>query len=119
MAFFFAVVFVVSLVVGLLFLFVYQLIVDRKLSGWDACKTSAKAVMGNIGGALGLLVINMLLGVVGAMLCYVGLFLVLPISFAAFDVAYRRVFPETAMSAPPHYAPRPAPDYGPYYPPGQ
>lgn len=119
MALFVLVVLVVSAVVGLLFLFVYQLIVDRKLSGWDACKTSARAVMGNIGGALGLLVINMLLGIVGVMLCYVGAILVLPISFAAFDVAYRRVFPEMAMNAPPHYAPPPAPDYGQYYPPGQ
>lgn len=76
------------------FLFIHALVVDRKLSGWDACKTSFNAVRANLGGALGLAVLNLVSGWVGALLCYVGLFLVMPLQFAAVAVAYRQVFPD-------------------------
>jgi len=35
-------------------------------------------------------------GMAGALLCYVGLFLYLPVMFGSFAVAYRRIFPELA-----------------------
>jgi len=110
---------VASLVIGMLFLFTFQLIVDRGLSGWQASVTSAKAVFGNIGGALGLLIIAAVAGFAGALVCYVPVFFVLPITFAAFDVAYRRVFPAIA-APPPSSAPPPPqyPNYGDRYAPG-
>jgi uncharacterized membrane protein len=83
----------VSVLVGMFFAFTYPLIADRRLSAWDACRTSARAVLANWVGMLGLVLLNMLLGTVGVLLCYVGAFLVLPIGFAAVAVAYRRVFP--------------------------
>ncbi|WNG48477.1 hypothetical protein F0U60_33420 [Archangium minus] len=75
-----------------LLLFSYPLIVDRRLSGWEACRTSARAVLGNVGGILGLILLNAVLGLVGGLLCYVGAFFVMPIGFAAIVVAYRQIF---------------------------
>jgi uncharacterized membrane protein len=96
----FLVIMLVSLVVGVFFAFTYPLIVDRRLSGWDACRTSARAVLANLGGMLGLVLLNMLLGMAGVLLCYVGALLVMPIGFGALAVAYRRVFPLTPGPGP-------------------
>ena len=41
---------------------------------------------------LGLLLLSGLMGFAGLLLCYVGVFLVLPISFAAIATAYEQVF---------------------------
>jgi len=89
---------VVSLAIHLLFVFAYPLIVDRKLSGWDAIRLSARASMKNFGGMLGLILLNALLGVLGVLACYVGVFFVMPISFASYAAAYRRIFPDIAPS---------------------
>lgn len=95
---------IVSLTVHTLFLFAYPLIVDRKLSGWDAIKTSYRAAVKNIGGIVGLVLLNFLLGIAGVLCCYVGVIFVLPVSFAAYAAAYRQVFPdipENLASPPP------------------
>ncbi|HVS83725.1 MAG TPA: hypothetical protein VHE60_18480 [Pyrinomonadaceae bacterium] len=95
---------VMALVIHVLFLFAYPLIVDRKLSGWDAIKTSYRAALKNFGGILGLVLLNAGLGILGVLACYVGVFFVLPITFAAYAAAYRRVFPEIelrSMAPPP------------------
>jgi hypothetical protein len=84
----------VTIALGAFFMFTYPLIVDRKLSGWDACKTSARAVRGNLGGVLGLVLLNFGAGIAGMLLCYVGAFLLMPLGFAAIAVAYRQVFPD-------------------------
>lgn len=92
----FVVVFVISLVgslISVFFIFSYPLIVERRLSALDAVKTSARAVMANYGGILGLLGLNLLLGLGGLLLCYVGAILTMPIGFASWIIAYRRVFP--------------------------
>ena len=62
------------------------------MSGVDAVKLSAKAALANFWSLLGLLLLNGVMGFAGLLLCYVGLFLVLPISFAAIAVAYEQVF---------------------------
>lgn len=101
--FFFVLIMLASLVVGAFFAFTYPLIVDRKLSGVNAVKVSIKAAMANLGGVFGLMFLNMVLGVVGVMLCYVGAFLIMPISFAAWSIAYREVFgiTDASMNTPP------------------
>ena len=85
--------FIIIMAISALFLFSFPLIVDKKLSGFNAVKTSARAVMANLGGVLGLLMLNLLLGIGGLLLCYVGAFFMMPISLAAWAVAYRQVFP--------------------------
>jgi hypothetical protein len=83
---------VVLIVVSVIFTFAYPLIVDRRLSGIDAVKLSVKAALGNFWRLLGLLLMTGLMSFVGALFCYVGAFLVMPISFAAIATAYEQVF---------------------------
>lgn len=80
------------ILVSVLFSFTYPLIVDRRLSGLDAVRTSAKAALANFWPLLGLLMLTGLLGFLGVLLCYVGMFLVFPVTFAATSMAYEQVF---------------------------
>jgi len=94
---------VVGIAIEVLFMFAFPLVADRKLAGLDAVKLSLKACKANFGGVLGLLLLNAVFGIVGVLLCVVGVYLYLPVSFASYAVAYRRVFPEIAdaLAAPP------------------
>lgn len=83
---------VLIVIISVIFTFSYPLIVDRKLSGIDAVKLSAKAALANFWPLLGLLLLNGLITFGGVLLCYVGVFLALPINFAAISVAYEQVF---------------------------
>ncbi|HEX4588419.1 MAG TPA: hypothetical protein VH120_00705, partial [Gemmataceae bacterium] len=85
----------ISLLVHLTFFFIYPLIVDRRLTGIEAVKTSMNAALANFWGLLGLGILNALIGVAGVMCCYVGAIFVLPITFGAAWIAYRQVFWET------------------------
>lgn len=101
---FFVVMMVVSSLVEIFFMFAFPLIADRKLSGLEALKLSFRAGKANLGGLLGLILVNGLLGFVGALCCIIGVYFYLPIAFASQAVAYRRVFPdlgETFPSPPP------------------
>jgi uncharacterized membrane protein len=44
------------------------------------------------------MLLNVGLGIVGVICCYVGVFLVMPVSFAANAIAYRRVFPAISQN---------------------
>jgi len=85
---------------GLMF-FTYPVLVDRNVQAWPALKLSARAVLANKWGVLGLLVLNWLLSMVGMLLCYVGVFFYMPVMFGSIAVAYRRMFPELAPPAAP------------------
>ena len=78
-------------------IFMYGLIVERQMSGLEAFWTSIKALFGNFWGVLGLLVLYTLLNLGGTMLCIIGLYLVPPLYYAGFAVAYRQVFPRPAI----------------------
>ena len=80
------------MVISVLFTFTYPLIVDRRLGGLDAVKLSAKAAIANFWPLLGLVLLTGLLGFCGVLLCYVGMFLVFPITFSAVSIAYEQVF---------------------------
>ncbi|HQR39481.1 MAG TPA: hypothetical protein PLF26_13895 [Blastocatellia bacterium] len=90
------VVFLLSVFFGTFFMFSYPLIVDRKMRGWDAVKLSARASRDNFRGAAVLMATTTLVSLLGSLVCYVGAFLVTPVTLAAWVVAYRRVFPELA-----------------------
>jgi uncharacterized membrane protein len=89
---------IVGIIVTIFVLFAFPLIADRNLSGVDAIKLSIKAAKVNFAGMLGLILINVGLGIVGVICCYVGVFFVMPVSFAAYAVAYRQVFPEVSQN---------------------
>ena len=94
---FVVVIMAVAIVVTIFFLFAFPLIADRNLSGVEATKLSIKAAKANFSGVLGLILVNVGLGILGVLCCYVGAFLVAPITMTSYAVAYRRVFPEISQ----------------------
>lgn len=76
-----------------LLMFAFPLIVEHKLSGIEAAKLSARAVLKNLGGIGGLIAVHIGLIFVGYLLCVIGVYFMLPILFASIAVAYRQVFP--------------------------
>lgn len=91
-AIFWFVMIIVIVIISILFIFAYPLIVDRGLSGVDAVKLSIRAALANFWRLLGLAMLNMLMGMVGVLACYIGVIFVFPISYAAMAMAYERVF---------------------------
>jgi uncharacterized membrane protein len=89
---FILVVFILIVIISIGFLFAYPLIADRKLQGFDAVKLSFRAAMANFWRLLGMTLLTSLLSILGVGLCYVGAFLVLPISYGAIAAAYEQVF---------------------------
>lgn len=89
---FWLVVMMAIIILSVIFAFAYPLIVDRRLSGLNAVKLSIRAGFGNFWRLLGMMMLTGLLTFVGVLFCYVGAFLVMPISFAAIATAYEQVF---------------------------
>jgi hypothetical protein len=91
-----AMVFVVGIVVAISFqilmTFALPLVVEEGLGAIDACKRSASAVMDNLGLVVGLVALQSLLMVVGALACLIGVVFVFPIIVASTAVAYREIF---------------------------
>lgn len=82
----------VAISIQILISFALPLVIERRLGPVDACKTSASAVMDNLGLVVGLVVIQSLLTVAGALLCGIGVIFAFPIIFASSAVAYRHMF---------------------------
>ncbi|MBK8467020.1 MAG: hypothetical protein IPL32_14460 [Chloracidobacterium sp.] len=95
---------VVMVCIHSLLIFSFPLIVDRGLSSWDSMKLSARAVIKNLGGIGGLILVNMGLALLGELAFCIGLYLMIPIITAANVVAYRKVFP---AANPRNFAPPP------------
>ena len=84
------------------FVFVFQLIADRKLSGMDAVKLGFRGVKKNLGGVTLFVVVNMVISMVAVVMCYIPAILFMPISFGALFLLYRDVFgPDLASVAQP------------------
>lgn len=76
-----------------LLMFSFPLVVDRGLGLLRAMTTSARAVWKNMGGVVGLILVNFGLALAGyAALCF-GIYLVIPVILATNVVAYRKIFP--------------------------
>ena len=86
------VIFVVIIIVSVAFTFAYPLIVDRKLQGFDAVKLSFRAAMANFWRLLAMGLLTGVMAMLGMVVCYVGMFLVFPISYGAIASAYEQVF---------------------------
>jgi len=80
------------IVLSVVFTFAYPLIVDRHLSGLNAVKLSIRAALANFWRLLGMLFLTGLLSSLGVLLCFVGVYLIVPVSFAAIAAAYEQVF---------------------------
>lgn len=86
------VVILISIVLETVLMFGLFLIVDRKMEFWPASMLSLKVVKSNFFPFLGLLVVAMLIGHVGAIACGIGVIVTMPISVCILAVAYRAVF---------------------------
>ena len=94
------VIMLISVLVNIFCMFTYPLIVDRKLSGIDALRTSISAAWANIGSVVVLAILTFVMGMVGVLLCYVGALFVLPVTITAHAVAYRKIFPMVPAVSP-------------------
>jgi hypothetical protein len=108
--FFYLLVLAVSLAVGAFTMFTFPLIVDRKLKAIPALKTSFNAARANLGGVILLMLTIGVVSFLAALLCYIPVFLVMPICFGAIAVVYRQVFPEPPAAAAPSPPPLPVAD---------
>ena len=86
-------------VIGCFFLFAFPLVMDRRMKGVDAVKLSFQAARANLGGLLLLALGNALLGLLGVLCCYVGAFLVMPVTIGAQWICYERIFGIQASEA--------------------
>ena len=75
------------------FLFVFALIVDQRLTAWEAIKASWSGASKNLWGLWGMMLLYWLIGTVCAMMCYLPAFLVMPLQFGGFYLVYRDIFP--------------------------
>jgi uncharacterized membrane protein len=89
---FWLVMFVIIIFISIGFTFAHPLVVDRKMQGFDAVKMSFRGAMANFWRLLGLAMLSFLLSLGGMLLCYVGMFLVFPITYGAIAAAYKQVF---------------------------
>ena len=89
---FWLVVVAIIIIISIGFIFVFPLIVDRKLSAIDAIKLSFRAALSNFWRLLGMVLLTSLMSAIGVLACYVGAFLVMPIAYASIAKAYEQVF---------------------------
>jgi uncharacterized membrane protein len=89
---FYAFIMLLVILISVGFMFAYPLIVDRGVPGFDAVKLSFRAGFSNFWRLLAMSLLGGLLSIGGALLCYVGIILVFPITLSAAAVAYEQVF---------------------------
>jgi len=89
---FYIIVLLAVILISIGFTFAYPLIVDRNMSGFDAVKLSFRAAFANFWRLLGMMLLTSLMSIAGVIACYVGMFLVMPIAYAAIAKAYEQVF---------------------------
>lgn len=81
-----------------LLMFAFPLIIDRNMGAIKAMTTSARAVLKNLGGVCGLIVVNFGLVLAGYLALCIGVYLAIPVIIAGSLVAYRKVFPRIGGS---------------------
>jgi uncharacterized membrane protein len=94
-------VFLASALISICFTFSFPLIMDRGMKGMDAVKLSFSAAKANLGGLILLALANALASFAGVLCCYVGAFLVLPLTLGTHWICYERVFGIQGAAPPP------------------
>ncbi len=84
---------VVMVCLHTLLMFAFPLVVDKNLSGWQAIKLSARAVLKNLTGVAGIMVLGFCIALAGWLVFCIGLYFAIPIVLAGNLVAFRKVFP--------------------------
>ena len=73
--------------------FAVPLVMEQDLSVGDALITSIKAAFSNVGGLIVLIILEALILILGVIALCVGIFVAMPVIYAANVFAYRQVFP--------------------------
>jgi hypothetical protein len=79
--------------------FAVPLAMEYKLGALDAMKLSVAAAMSNLGGLILLTILEVIVALVGVLALCVGIFLAIPVIWAANAFAYRQVFPFQGVQA--------------------
>jgi uncharacterized membrane protein len=95
--------------VAAMYLFVYPLILEKRLDFWQAMETSRKKVMENLVGFTGFVLAVAGVQLLGALVFGVGTLVTTPTILCALAVAYRDVFGLEAETAPAQPVEPPAP----------
>lgn len=82
-----------SILWNIVFAFAIPLALEKDLGAIEAIKLSAKAAFSNIGGLILLMILGVLAGILGVLALCVGIFVAIPVIYAANAFAYRQVFP--------------------------
>ena len=90
----YAITLLIAFVIGACFGFAFPLVVDRGLTGIEAVKLSLRASWANLGSVLRLHLFNMFVMMLAAMLCYVPVLFLAPLSLCTQALLYRRIFPD-------------------------
>ncbi len=99
-----------SVIWNLAFQFAVPLILEHDLGIGDAIKLSISAALGNLGGMIILLILEILVVLLGMIAICIGLFVAIPVIYAANVFAYRQVFPMIDQNF--NFTPPPPTAYG-------
>ena len=86
-------IFLMAIVLRISLFFAFPLIIEHKLGAVDAMKLSARAAWSNIGGLILLFILEFFVALIGILACIMGIFVAIPVIYAANAFAYRQVFP--------------------------
>ena len=83
-------------------IFAIPLVADKKMEFWPAMELSRKVVNDNGWPIFWLLLLNVLVGLLGACACFVGIFVAIPVTIGAIAYAYEDIFgtPSTPTAQP-------------------
>jgi len=80
-----------GLVVAAMYKFTYLFIVDKRMDFWPAMQASHAVVRNDYFGFTMFLLLMVLVDMLGALCCIVGIFVAVPVTLAAITVAYREI----------------------------
>ena len=80
-----------GLVIAAMYKFTYLFIVDKRMDFWPAMQASHAVVKNDYAGFTLFLLLLAAVNILGALCCIVGIFLTLPVTFAAITVAYKEI----------------------------
>lgn len=92
---------VISTVLYVPFLFIFALIVDQRMTAWEAVKTSWSGARKNFWGLCGMTILYVVIVVIGSIPCYLPTIFLLPLLFGAHYLVYRDIFPNASTPYPP------------------
>jgi uncharacterized membrane protein len=80
-----------GLVVAAMYKFTYLFIVDKRMDFWPAMQASHAVVKNDYFGFTMFLIVMALVDILGFLCCIVGIFVAMPVTFAAITVAYKEI----------------------------